>query len=132
MSDPENDKDDPYELFSSPKKGVESTAKYYGKTSAGSSGMGKSETERKLIFFVIICTYTLFSLHILFLSHCFWIFFRFDVMSNAKKPGNAQVLNDQEELAQMENIFDSFNKSGARLVLNESQLHKKYHLIINT
>ena len=47
ISDPENEKDDPYELFSSPKKGPEPTAKYYGNTSGGSSEIGKSETEKK-------------------------------------------------------------------------------------
>ena len=45
MSDPENEKDDPYELFSSPMKASTSSNQFYGKKS--SSVLGKSASEKK-------------------------------------------------------------------------------------
>ena len=46
MSDPENDKDDHYELFSSPKKASKGPSKGYGKKSGVSAFSTKSANEK--------------------------------------------------------------------------------------
>ena len=47
MSDPENEKDDLYELFVSPKKQSKFTSKGYGKKSTASASMAQSANDKK-------------------------------------------------------------------------------------
>ena len=69
---------------------------------------------------VFICIFLFFSsIHSLSRNSVF--ISRFDeALGKPKVDVNAQLVNDQEEIAQMENIFDSFDKSGARSVCKEN------------